>query len=234
MKGQLSDKEAVSTSKPETSELSDDILRLGNDFKQSVDDLEEDMGVLGRVPPEKKELGKSAEHEGKRRHKLTRKFSSVPDKEGKRNQPEDQDAFVDNNDVPELDENDFHNDLGQDTTDESPTHTATRKENGTSKTHEKYRKNRATNFATRRRMLSGELVYDKEAAEKLLSNIKGHLVLFPPNGLMLSWKITIGSTTQIEFLQWKFMISYYRLIESSCVSLFCLNQPLVAIFPSHG
>lgn len=183
MKGQLSDKEAVSTSKPETSELSDDILRLGNDFKQSVDDLEEDMGVLGRVPPEKKELGKSAEHEGKRRHKLTRKFSSVPDKEGKRNQPEDQDAFVDNNDVPELDENDFHNDLGQDTTDESPTHTATRKENGTSKTHEKYRKNRATNFATRRRMLSGELVYDKEAAEKLLSNIKGHLVLFPTQWL---------------------------------------------------
>lgn len=106
-----------------------------------------------------------------------------------------------------MDENESREDVEQDTTEESPTHGSARKDNGASKTHERYRKNRATNFATRRRMLSGELIYDKETAEKLLGNIKGHLVLFLCNGLMSSWKMIIGSTILIEFHQWKFTTS---------------------------
>lgn len=168
----------------------------------------EDIGVLGRVPPEKKEMVDLAEHESKRRHKLARKFSSVPgilDINGKEKNHNDE--LDDDGKSPVVDENESREDVEQDTTEESPTHGSARKDNGASKTHERYRKNRATNFATRRRMLSGELIYDKETAEKLLGNIKGHLVLFLCNGLMSSWKMIIGSTILIEFHQWKFTTS---------------------------
>ncbi|CCG23217.1 Pld1 phospholipase D1 [Candida orthopsilosis Co 90-125] len=180
MKGQTVAREPASTSKPETSELSEDILHLGNNNEQTTDGLGEDIGVLGRVPPEKKEMVDLAEHESKRRHKLARKFSSVPgisDINGKEKNHNDE--LDDDGKSPVVDENESREDVEQDTTEESPTHGSARKDNGASKTHERYRKNRATNFATRRRMLSGELIYDKETAEKLLGNIKGHLVLFP-------------------------------------------------------
>ncbi|KAI5968318.1 SPO14 [Candida margitis] len=183
MKGQSSTKgDAAPMFKAEVEEVGDDVLHMGNNIERTADSLRDDIGVLGWVPPEKKESG-DTEHEQKKRYRLTRRFSSVPGSVSKNGDEPKHDDYDENEESPTFNGDESREDAEQDTSQESPTDATTAKDNGTSRAHEKYRKNRTTNFATRRRMLSGELVYDKEAAEKLLSSIKGHLVLFPTQWL---------------------------------------------------
>ena len=71
-------------------------------------------------------------------------------------------------------------------------HSATQKANSSNSSYDEeqphVRKNRAGAFLTRRKIQSGEAVYDKATAEKFLSAIQGHLVYFPTEWLSTELK----------------------------------------------
>ena len=72
--------------------------------------------------------------------------------------------------------------------DESPSSEADEKngESGYSRRRgtDRRRRKKFGTFSGRRRMLSGDRVYDRETSERLLNEIVGHLVFFPADWLM--------------------------------------------------
>ncbi|CAI5756948.1 unnamed protein product [Candida verbasci] len=152
--------------------------RFANNSKihYSDEDEESDVGVLGKVPQRKEQQTQEQQQHGheKLRTKLQRRVSTLagitehPD--GNLNEEEESD----NKENEKEDENNQE---------EYKKEEKAKPKSNTTNHYTRIRKNRAGAALTRRRMQSGDAIYDKQTSEKLLQSIQGHLVYFPAEWL---------------------------------------------------
>ncbi|KAL6451092.1 SPO14 Phospholipase D1 [Candida maltosa Xu316] len=191
MNGKRSSEEIVVTEKldePETFEP-----RLANNTDVPKDGLlGDEFGLLGRAPPVKGQEPKPEHEATNLRAKLGRRVSTFGSDRDKKSDHEQEHQQLNEpvneaeNPIPEYEEDspDLEKALTEDEVfDKSSGSPNDVPKQPRSRQSSKIRRGRSTAFLARRKIQSGDAIYDRTSAERLLNAIQGHLVYFPTEWL---------------------------------------------------
>ncbi|EGW32412.1 uncharacterized protein SPAPADRAFT_67029 [Spathaspora passalidarum NRRL Y-27907] len=167
----------------------------------------EDLGLLGKVPPEREEIPSPSSPESKMRFRLGKRTSiSLGSPKLENSIPAEKVGEVEEEETkpPQIEESEESPNDSPNESDESPNEEPVSREisgealkektaskspplqkpsASFSKAHSRTRRKRAGTYLARTKMNSGEIIYERDTAERLLSEIQGHLVYYPTEWL---------------------------------------------------